>query len=349
MGDLEVIKNKIFKDEKIEYILDALDCHNIHYEQGGELIVAALPDGDNKRSVQVRNNEHLYSRIRSKGVKGDIFNIVSYIKFNSFTQEEMRSSLHDSKMWIVSLLKYQELLYSDEEIQNKNNLNDWLREIKKKRKKSRNTIDTKPNKVIDEDILKSYLFIPYKKWVDEGININTQKEWEVGYDWSTHRVITPIRNINGELLGIKGRAMDDNEFKYLYLYNLNKSIELFGLHKTLPFILKEKQIILFEGYKSIFKSWQYGIKNVSSFEGDDISLEQVNLIKSFGLDIDIVLCYDKDKKEKDIKEQCKKFIGRKVYYTLDRWNLLDDKDSPVDKGKKVFKYLLKNKKEYMSK
>jgi DNA primase len=186
--------------------------------------------------------------------------------------------------------------------------------------------------------------LPYKPWIKEGISWNTQMEWEIGFDWESHRIITLIRNINGGLIGVKGRAMDDdNPWKYLYVEQMNKSIELFGLHKTLPFILESKEIILFEGYKSVFKAWQNGCKNCASIEGDDISPAQIALIKSFGLDIKVVLCYDKDKSEEEIKEQAKKITNRKVFYVYDNENLLKGKDSPVDRGMKIWKKLYDEK------
>lgn len=76
MSDLKLLKKRIYKDERIEEVLDALGCKGVHREAGK--VVAALPHGNNKRSVQVRENESLSSHIRSKGIRG-ISTLLSHI------------------------------------------------------------------------------------------------------------------------------------------------------------------------------------------------------------------------------------------------------------------------------
>lgn len=350
MSDLQDIKKKIYDDDRIEDLLHLLGCKYIHRE--GHRMVAALPDGNNKRSVQIILNDNLTSNIRTRGgIKGDIFSIVSFIQFGCTSQSEVDDNLFDAKMWIVEEFGYHGLLSKGKGKEEKKNWNSWLKDIKKKRSKTIDLDNVKPNNPIPESIKNSYRMLPYMPWIKEGITWETQVEWEVGACWESHRVVTLIRNLMGDLIGVKGRAMDDNNpWKYLYIEPMNKSIELFGLHKTLPYILEQKEIILFEGYKSVFKAWQYGYKNVASIEGDDISPAQVALIKSLGLDVKIVVCYDKDKSEEDIQEQLNKFTNRKVYYTYDEEkkskSLLTGKDSPVDKGVKTWEKLYDKKIEY---
>ena len=98
MTDLQIIKKRIFEEEKIEYLLEQLGCGNIKSEQQGQLITAKLPseiESSNNRSVQVKVKESLTSYVRSKGVQGDIFNLVQYILGCEFIQ---------SKYWICNVL-----------------------------------------------------------------------------------------------------------------------------------------------------------------------------------------------------------------------------------------------------
>jgi DNA primase len=340
LDDLKLLKKRIYEEEKIEEVLEALDCKYVRRE--GSMYVAALPDGDNRRSVQIRDNEKLTSYIRSKQVSGDIFSIVSYIKHGHTNKSDIDNDVHQAKMWLINLFGYHDIL--DNSKRKDHNWNGWLKDLNKKRKKSADVVkEVKPNKPIPESTKNDYLMIPYIPWIKEGIKASTQMEFEVGFDWESKRVITLIRNINGELIGVKGRALDDeNPYKYLYVEPMNKSIELFGLHKTLPYILEKKEIIIFEGYKSVMKSWQYGYKNCASIEGDDISPYQIALIKSLGIDIKIILCFDKDKSEEDVVNQAMRFNNRKVFYVLDE-RYLGEKDSPVDKGVKIWEKLLDKK------
>lgn len=247
-------------------------------------------------------------------------------------------------MWLIDEFGYEDVLEEAKVKVNSSTLNGWLKDLKKKRAKKQAVEDKLPNKPIREQVKNSYLMLPYYPWIEEGISWDTQAEWETGFDWDTGRIITLVRNLVGDLIGVKGRSLnDDDERKYMYVERMNKSIELFGLHKTLPYILEKKEIILFEGYKSVFKAWQYGYKNCASIEGDDISPDQIALIKSFGLDVKIVCCFDNDKSEEEIIEQIIKITNRKVFYTNNASRLLSGKDSPVDRGLETWERIYSEK------
>jgi DNA primase len=346
-NDLHEIKQRLFEEDKIEELLTKLGCKDIRYIGGR--FEAGLPSGKNTRSVQVYNNEALVSRIRTRSVSGDIYTIISYIKFECETEAERSDNLPQAKMWVVEEFGYHDILDKHKNRKDTKDYNFWLKDLKKKRKKKRKIANVRPNSVLNESIKKSYLMLPYQGWIDEGIDYDTQIEWETGFCWQYKRIINIVRNSVGDIIGVKGRTLDPNYKeknvpKYIYIEKLDKSIELFGLNKTLPFILDKKEVILFEGYKSVFKSWQYDFRNCASIEGDDLSDLQVNLIKSFGLDCSIVLCYDKDKTPDEIIEQASKFNTRKVYIVHDFLNWLEgEKSSPVDEGVEVWQELYSEK------
>lgn len=346
MSNLSDLKKKIYKDNRVEELLEKLGCHRIRSEKGGELFVAARPDGDNSRSVQVYNNEYLNSHVRSKGIDGDIYSLIAFIKYGCVTEEEMKKQLKAAKEWIIDNLGYHEFRNPSKRITGIEN--SWLKDIKKKRSKDISLDDIKENVILDESVINEYIMIPHKLWIDEGISYETQEEFECGFDLESNRIVVLIRNKKGELIGVKGRTVDEDYEereipKYLYLYKMNKSIELYNLHRALEHILSTKEIIVFEGYKSVMKAWEYGYKNCVSIEGDNFSKAQVALIKSLGLDIEITLCFDKDKSVRFIKEQAQKFTNRNVFATYDMDDLLEEKQSPVDQGKETWENLHRNK------
>jgi DNA primase len=359
MSILQELKKLIYEDERIEEVLDLLGCKDVKHEQGGMLITASLPTGANKRSVQVKNNEYLNSSIRSRGVKGDIFTLVSYIVNECSNESEFDNDLPQAKEWLIDNLGYHAALSKLGKKEKKKEYNSWLKDIKKKRRKRIDLGDIKPNDVLPESVVNYYRMKPYQGWIDEGIDYETQVEWEIGFCFDSHRIVVMIRNMIGQLIGVKGRTLDkmykEKDIpKYIYLRKMNKSIELFGLHKTASYIAEKKEIILFEGFKSVFKSWQYGYKNCSSIEGDDIQPVQVSIVKSFGIDVSIVLCYDKDKTPKEIIEQAKKFTNRKVFIIYDNDDLLgesinengeENKNAPVDCRFDIWEKLYYNKYE----
>ncbi|MGD6876952.1 DNA primase [Bacillus infantis] len=346
MSEFQEIKKRIHSEEKIEDVLELLGCWSIGTEQGGKLYVAGLPDGDNPRSVQIKNNEKLSSHIRSKGIDGDIYDIVSYIIYDADTKEKRDDCLPKSKFWICQKLNYQE--YIDEFYKVTSDIpkeapkyNSWLSKLNKK------PIELPYNKTYAPSEYERFQVIPYKKWYEEGLNLQTQKEFQVGIDVRTDRVTFAIHNKNGELIGVKGRYCGkdkqvEDQYKYLYLIPCNKSIEFFNLHRALPYIQKKKEVIVVEGGKTTMFLYQWKYPNSISIEGDSLSDFQVHILKGLGLDIKFIFAYDKDKDAEFIVNEAAKLTGRMKYGIFDRDNLLEDKDSPTDKGKQVWEDLYNN-------
>jgi DNA primase len=54
--------------------------------------------------------------------------------------------------------------------------------------------------------------------------------------------------------------------------------------------------------------------------------------------------FDKDVELNEIRKECEKFYGiRNVYYVYDKWNILNEKESPADKPNKQYEFMLKYK------
>lgn len=343
LNDLLSIKKRIYEEERIEELLEKLGCHHIKVEQRGGLYTAGLPDGDNIRSVQVKNNENLTSYIRSKGISGDIFTIVGYIKFGCKTFEEVKKKLYEIKLLTCELLGYETSSFKKTE--KKKDWNWFLRPIQKERKNNIPYSIEYVNECLNENLLYEFVMYPNKYWIEEGISHSTQVEFEVGYDVATNRIIFPIRDRQGRLIGVKGRINPEiqDDRKYVYLYSCAKSFELFNYHRALPYIQDKKEVIIFESEKSVMKAWQYGYKNCLAIGGDALTPQEIAIIKGFGLETSIVLCFDKDKTVEHVKNQANQIINRMVYAVYDIHGLLDEKDSPVDKGKEVWERLYNKK------
>jgi DNA primase len=340
LSELQEIKKRIYNEEKIELILELLGCWSIDTEQGGKLFVAGLPDGDNARSVQVKNTESLISHIRSKGVNGDIFDIVSYIIYAADSNEKRKDYLSKSKFWVCQKLNYQEYIdefykETSDKQETKPNFNKWLSNFNHKKK---NII---ANNVISQNELDRYGVIPYKNWLDEGLKVYTQKYFHVGIDVKTERITFPIHNKNGEPIGVKARYCGkdkeiEDKYKYLYLIPCNKSIEFFNFHRALPYILSQKEVIIVEGAKTVMYLHQWGFKNAISIEGDILSDEQIKLLKEIGINIKYIFAWDKDKDVHFVHNEIHKLKGRMRYAIYDKDDLLNGKDSPCDKGKEIW-------------
>lgn len=117
------------------------------------------------------------------------------------------------------------------------------------------------------------------------------------YDRFRGRVIFPVHNISGRILGFGGRTLlkDDNVPKYVNspeseIYN--KSQILYGLFFAKSAIIRQDNCYLVEGYTDVISLHQAGIENVVASSGTSLTEEQVRLIKRYTPNVTIL--YDGD-------------------------------------------------------
>jgi DNA primase len=117
------------------------------------------------------------------------------------------------------------------------------------------------------------------------------------YDRFRGRVMFPIHNISGRILGFGGRTLlkDDNVPKYVNspeseIYN--KSQTLYGLYFAKGAIIRQDNCYLVEGYTDVISMHQAGIENVVASSGTSLTEEQIRLIKRYTPNVTIL--YDGD-------------------------------------------------------
>ena len=331
MTDLQIIKKKIFDEEKIEYLLEQLGCENIKSEQQGQLITAKLPDSiesSNSRSVQVKVRESLSSYIRSKNVQGDIFNLVEFIQ---------ECDLCQAKYWICNVLNY-DIDFND--YKPKKDWNERLHNILKKRQKE---YAPSVNNLLSENTLMQYAQIPSYEWWKEGLLYKTQIEFEVGMDGSggTDKIVFPVRDENTALLTAKERFThefedDHKDMKYFYAYPYNRQLNVFNLHRAKEYT--QDIVYVFEGEKSCMFAWQFGIKNTVSTQGKEISPLQI--LKLIRLNCKIIFVFDKDVPLEFFSKYKNQLMTRLSYCIIDTDDLFEGKESPVDRGQESFLKLI---------
>lgn len=200
--------------------------------------------------------------------------------------------------------------------------------------------------IIEREILPSNIMNKFRKteikeWTDEGISQKVLDKYQVRYDDNANRIVFPIWDNDGNLINIKGRTLYDNYrdlgiSKYTYYYPLSTNNFLYGLSHKKDIIKKQNEVIVFEGSKSVYKMETWNFKNAVSLETSHLNSHQIDILLK--LQVPIVLALDKDIKLDRIKENTKllrKFTKVSVIYDVN--NLLDEKDSPVDKG--IFDYI----------
>lgn len=340
MSDLKAIKIKLLNEDKVDRILEAMGCEYISY-RGGR-IEAQLPkkfQSDNRRSLQIKLNESLTSSVRSRGEfdGGDIYALISYVHHDK-RGEDIAKDLYEAKRFICETLGW--LNFLNGSIRTKKDYVEPLRALMGDNSSNK---EIKPNEELPDSVMDNYFPYPSHSWIEEGIPFNVQKFYDVRFDLESKRIVFPICNRFGKIVGVKGRLISeaDERFepKYIYLHKCNISQEWFNFNYSLPYILVEKRVIIVEAEKSCMKLTSHGIYNSVAIGSSDISNVQAEIIKNIGLDVEIILCYDKGISVKEIKKQAERFKGRKVYAMYDTDNLLGDKMSPIDNGIEIWNKL----------
>jgi DNA primase len=131
--------------------------------------------------------------------------------------------------------------------------------------------------------------------VKTGLTI--QKEEGKRYDRFRSRVIFPIHNLSGRVVGFGGRILTKEENKPKYVNSpeseiYNKSNVLFGLNLAKSAIIRQDKCYLVEGYTDMISMTRAGFENVVSSSGTALTVDQIRLVKRFTKNITIL--YDGD-------------------------------------------------------
>ncbi len=115
------------------------------------------------------------------------------------------------------------------------------------------------------------------------------------YDKFRNRVMIPIADDRGRVVGFGGRVMGDGQPKYLnspetMLFNKRKL--LFGLDRAKKAIREAGRVILVEGYMDAISLSAAGVKNVVASLGTAFTAEQCRLLLRYTEEI--CFCYDSD-------------------------------------------------------
>jgi DNA primase len=117
------------------------------------------------------------------------------------------------------------------------------------------------------------------------------------FDRYTGRVMFPIHNISGKVIGFGGRILitDKKQAKYINspqtdIYDKSKT--LYGLFQAKKQIIQDDNCYLVEGYTDVVSMHQSGIENVVASSGTSLTVDQIKLIHRFTKNITIL--YDGD-------------------------------------------------------
>jgi len=147
-----------------------------------------------------------------------------------------------------------------------------------------------------DNFTKKALSSGYKKEYLEKTGLTIVKPHQ-SYDRFRNRVIFPIHNLAGRIVGFGGRILTNEKNKPKYLNSpeseiYNKRKILYGIYFAKSAIVKEDRCHLVEGYTDVISLYQAGVKNVVASSGTSLTEEQIRLIKRYTQNV--VILYDGD-------------------------------------------------------
>ena len=332
------LKNYIFENNKIEYILNNIGCKNIQYHPNKEYYSCSNFNGDNPNAVNVKNNEYLnvvnWTRTKEFDDNSDIITLVQYNKSSSFLEA------------IKYLHAILDLPFEFKKIKVTEKKYDPLAIFKRVANRQR-IVNVDDIHILEDKLVEDYIPMLHISWVREGITERTRKKFGIAYSYKHKRIVVPLRFwLTGELLGFNQRTVVENyeEFgikKYFITPTYPKCLNLYGLYENYDAIQKAGYVVVAESEKSVLKRDSLGDGTVVALSGKSISEEQVRIL--IGLNVEVVIALDNDVDVNEIRHICNKFKNiRKVSYIKDFMGILGEKDAPMDASNKDYKFFLDN-------
>jgi len=290
----------------------------------------------------------------------DIYELI--IKIKKINNEEI--NLYQAINYIISFFNL--TVSANNFLQNDKETNEWAILSKYEA----NNITEQQEKIVeykffDDKILKNLPKPKIPMWLNEGINQAAMDNAEIAFDPVNWGIVIPHRDPAGHLIGIRERTLikeEEANGKYkpailnYQMYNHALGFNLYNLNNSKDSIRVMKKAIIFEGEKSCLKYTSYfGIDNDISVAvcGSSLTAYQVQLLKDLDVN-EIIIAFDKQFREigddewkgwtsklKDIHKKFSPLVN--ITFIFDKWNMLDYKDSPIDKDKETFLELFKRR------
>ena len=223
--------------------------------------------------------------------------------------------------------------------------------------------------ILDEypkEVLSYFTHYYHPTWLRDGITPEAMDKFHIGFSLGQNKIIIPHFDIEGRLIGIRGRALDKKEAetygkyrplqigKITYAHPLQ--FNLYGIHEHQNGIKVRRQAIIAEAEKSVLLDDGYygNLSNCVACCGSTFNKYHISLLTNILGANEIVIALDKEytdwrtEKARKYKERiismCRKYSNQAVFsYIWDYDNVLEEKDSPFDKGKEVFEHLYKTR------
>lgn len=221
------------------------------------------------------------------------------------------------------------------------------------------------NPIYSKYILDRFMKYHHPSWLKDGISNYAMDKFNIRFFIQQNKIIIPHYDINGNLIGIRARALNEEDIaegrKYMPISLYNKTYNhptgqnLYGIYENREALKLFRRAVIVEGEKSVMLGYDYYGEDsvIVACCGHNISIYQINLLHSLGVS-EITIAFDKEydnvkdadakKDQEHILKICNKYKHLMNFsYIWDVKNRLKRKQSPVDCGKKVWEELYKER------
>jgi len=365
MLDKEKIKQEL-DEQDIKLLLKDLGSDESRIDKDNNLLFQTICHNNSGGSYKLHyfkdsKTFHCYTEC------SDTFDIYELVR-RSKLQRNIKLGFYDCIKYVASLTNKH--IHCSSVLSNINKdylIDDW--DWIKRYKRDEKPIVNIPN--INPIILDLFKEAYHQSWINDGISIETMNRYNIKYYIKDDKIVIPHYDINNNLIGIRGRALREEDIlagkKYMPLmiekkiYNHPLAINLFGLNHTKEAIKRIKKVIIFESEKAVMQCDTFFNEDCFAVAtcGMSISKLQRNMILALEPK-EIFIAFDKQFTDVNSKEAYKfaekllkcanPFTPYTTTYVIwDDIGLLPYKASPSDMGKEVLLELMKHKYEIKTK
>ncbi len=138
--------------------------------------------------------------------------------------------------------------------------------------------------------------IPETELFDAGLVVQSSSGNRY-YDRFRNRIMFPIRDVKGNIVGFSGRVLNPEEKGAKYVNTpetviYHKRESLFGIHLTRDAIRKQENVYVVEGEFDMIMPFQHGIENIVAIKGSALTAEQLATLKRYTNRITLALDTD---------------------------------------------------------
>lgn len=294
--ELQEIRNSVDIVEVVSSYLN-LTAHGKNY-----FGVCPFHD-DHSPSMCVSKEKQIYTCFVC-GATGNVFQFIKEYENISFTEAVKKVALIggiEVKIDEMKPLKKESNLYDIYNLTNKIyqlNLNTTMGISAKEYLKKRGIDDT----IIKEfgiglSLTKGNIYEALiKKGFDNKDIIKSGLANENGYDLYRNRIMFPLWDLNGKVVGFSGRIYNgENAPKYINSKEteiFKKGELLYNYHRARNECRRKNEVIIMEGFMDVISAYTHGITNVVAAMGTAITSSNAHLISRMAKNI--ILCFDGD-------------------------------------------------------